>query len=90
MTISFGISLVSAEETQSIQIPDCHPARCVYVCVVEVAGRGGGEGGGVIPFQSVVKLAEGSRGWKHTIIGASRAAGDWRGKGNILKKDSNR
>lgn len=65
---------MSAEETQSIQTPDCQPARCVSVhvcacvCVVEVAGCGGGGGAGegrggrVIPFQSVVKLAEGGRG----------------------------
>lgn len=62
MTISFGISLVSAEETQSIQTPDCQTGAA-YVCVVELVGCGGGGGeGGVIPFQSVVKLAEGGRG----------------------------
>lgn len=54
---------------------------CEVMVVVVVAMEGE-----VIQFQSVVKLAEGSRGWKHTIIGASRADGDRQGGGNIFKK----
>lgn len=38
---------MSAEETQSIQTPDCQTGAA-YVCVVELVGcgGGGGEGGG--------------------------------------------
>lgn len=56
---------MSAEETQFIQTPDCHSAR-------RLCSRGSGwwgvgvwcvcVSGGVISFQSVVKLVEGSRG----------------------------
>ena len=37
---------MSAEETQSIQTPDCQPARCVSVHVCACVGGGGWEGGG--------------------------------------------
>lgn len=46
MTISFGIRLVSAEETQSIQTPDCWQAPRVCVCVVVGGAGAGGVGGG--------------------------------------------
>lgn len=39
---------MSAEETQSIQTPDCHLVLCVCVCVVGAVGRGGGGDGGVV------------------------------------------